>query len=81
MEISAKELRRKTRLLLDAVDRGEDVTITYRGRARARVVRMDTESNQTESATANELFGLWSDRDDLADPQAWVRTLRQRRYP
>lgn len=78
---SAKDLRQKTRLLLDAVDRGEEVTITYRGRARARVVCMDTEPNQAESATANALFGLWSDRDDLADQQAWVRALRHSRYP
>jgi len=40
MEISAKALRQKTRLLLDAVERGEEMTITYRGRARARVVPM-----------------------------------------
>ncbi len=46
MEISAKELRQKTRLLLDAVERGEEVTITYRGRARARVVRMESGSDR-----------------------------------
>ncbi|MCG6860999.1 MAG: type II toxin-antitoxin system prevent-host-death family antitoxin [Chromatiaceae bacterium] len=81
MEVSAKELRQKTRLLLDAVERGEEVTITYRGRARARVVRMDKGQNRAESASENELFGLWADREDLADPQAWVRTLRQSRHP
>jgi len=81
MEISAKELRQKTRLLLDAVDRGEEVTITYRGRARARVVRMESEVDRPEPATGNELFGLWADRDDLTDPREWVRTVRQSRYP
>lgn len=80
MEVSAKELRRKTRLLLDTVERGEEVTITYRGRARARVVPMNEGPERAESARKNELFGLWADRKDLADPQAWVRTLRQGRY-
>jgi len=81
MEVSAKELRKKTRLLLDAVERGEEVTITYRGRAKARVVRLDRDSERGESASENELFGLWADRDDLAEPMTWVRTLRQSRYP
>jgi len=81
MEVSAKELRRKTRLLLDTVERGEEVTITYRGRAKARVVRINQESERAESVKQDELFGLWADRDDLADPHAWVRTLRQSRYP
>jgi prevent-host-death family protein len=81
MEISAKELRQKTRLLLDAVERGEEVTITYRGRAKARVVRIQSAPDRKEPASENELFGLWADRDDLADPQTWIRTLRQRRYP
>jgi len=81
MEVSAKELRRKTRLLLDTVERGEEVTITYRGRAKARVVRINQESERAESVKQDELFGLWADRDDLVDPHAWVRTLRQSRYP
>jgi prevent-host-death family protein len=81
MKISAKELREKTRLLLDAVERGEEVTITYRGRPRARVVPLGKSLNTVEGARENELFGLWADREDLADPQAWVRTLRQSRYP
>jgi len=69
MEVSAKALRQKTRLLLDAVERGEEVTITYRGRARARVVPMHQGSEQAESVRKNALFGLWADRDDLVDPQ------------
>jgi prevent-host-death family protein len=79
MEVSAKELRQKTRLLLDAVERGEDVTITYRGRARARVVPMETEPDRAEADVGSELFGLWADREDLDDPLAWVRSLRQSR--
>jgi len=81
MEISAKALRQKTRLLLDTVERGEEVIITYRGRARARVVPMNEGPEQAESVRKNELFGLWADRDDLTDPRTRVRTLQQNRYP
>jgi len=81
MEVSAKELRQKTRLVLDAVERGEEVTITYRGRARARILRLDIGQQLAESASENELFGLWADRDDLIDPPGWVRALRKSRNP
>lgn len=81
MKISTKELRQKARMLLDAVECGEEVTITYRGRARARVVRVEKSPDQKELAENSELFGLWADRDDLTDPQTWVRTRRQSRYP
>jgi len=79
MEISAKDLRSRTRLLLDAVDRGEEVTITFRGRPRARVVRIEGDSEP--AASEAELFGLWADRDDLEGPAEYVRQLRRSRYP
>jgi prevent-host-death family protein len=79
MEITAKELRSQTRLLLDAVDRGEEVTITFRGRPRARVVSI--EENRETTVGETELFGLWADRDDLEEPAEYVRQLRRSRYP
>jgi prevent-host-death family protein len=79
MEITAKDLRTQTRLLLDAVDRGEEVTITFRGRPRARIVRIDEDRETAVGAT--ELFGLWADRDDLEEPAGYVRQLRRSRYP
>jgi prevent-host-death family protein len=78
MEITAKELRSRTRLLLDAVERGEEVTITYRGRPRARMVRI--EEGQEVDAAETELFGLWADREELEDPAELVRKLRRSRY-
>lgn len=79
MEITAKDLRSQTRLLLDAVDRGEEVTITFRGRPRARVVSI--EENRETTVGETELFGLWADRDDLEEPAEYVRQLRRSRYP
>lgn len=79
MEITAKDRRSQTRLLLDAVDRGEEVTITFRGRPRARVVSIEDTREATVGET--ELFGLWADRDDLEEPADYVRQLRRSRYP
>lgn len=79
MEITTKELRSHARVLLDAVQRGETVTITYRGRPRARVVQI--EGAEPTAAADCELFGLWADRDDLNDVDAHLRALRRSRYP
>ncbi len=82
MELSTKELRSHTKLALDAVQRGETVTITYRGRPSARVVRIeDSEDGKQPQSTDNELFGLWADREDLDDVAEHVRTLRRSRLP
>ena len=81
MELTTKELRSHTRVLLDTVARGETVTITYRGRPSARVVRIDDSESAKVGAAGNELFGLWADREDLDDVAAHVRGLRQSRLP
>jgi prevent-host-death family protein len=82
MELSTKDLRTHARLVLDAVERGETVTITYRGRPSARVVRIEeSEPDAVKTMAACELFGLWADRDDLNDVTDLVRSLRRSRYP
>lgn len=45
MRASAKELRSKSNKILEAVARGEEVVITYRGKARARIVRYERSRN------------------------------------
>jgi len=81
MELTTKELRSHARLLLDTVQRGETVTITYRGRPSARVIGID-EEGATESKTVadSELFGMWADRADLEDVDAYVSALRRGRF-
>jgi prevent-host-death family protein len=83
MELSTKALRSQARLLLDAVARGETVTITYRGRPSARVVPLEgaERTPHADRLTDSELFGLWADRDDPPDVDAQVRVLRQGRRP
>ena len=78
MKISAKELRTKTRLMLDAIDRGEEVTITYRGKPRARVVPLDADPGD---GTTHDppVFGIWKDRRDVEDVQRYVDAIRKAR--
>ena len=80
MEIAAKTLRSRVGDVLACIDRGESVTITYRGKPRARLVGIESESATTPREGEEFLaFGMWSDRDDLADVDAHVRGLRKGR--
>lgn len=76
MEISAKGLRTRVGEALACVDRGESVTVTYRGKPRARLVGIEQASEETGSPA----FGMWKDRSDMADVGAHVRRLREERF-
>ena len=78
MEATTKDMRLHSRELLAAIDRGEEIVITYHGRKRARLVPFTLrEENGREERTRNPLFGLWSDRTGSVDDQ--VRRMRQPR--
>jgi len=78
MEVTAKGLRTRVREVLDCVDRGETVVVTYRGKPRARLVKV--ESAPAATATSGIAgFGMWKDRADLADVDRFVRDLRRPR--
>lgn len=78
MEATTKDMRLHSRELLAAVDRGEEIVITYRGCKRARLVPFTVhEEGRREAVAPNPLFGLWSDQTgSVADH---VRRMRQPR--
>ena len=78
MRASAKELRSKSHKLLEAVSRGEEVVITYRGKARARIVRYKRTSDARVAKHA--LFGMWADNSQVTDVDRYVRDLRKGRF-
>ena len=80
MEITAKELRSRVGEALALVERGEQVTVTYRGKPRAKLVPIERseEAPGYEPAPASA-FGMWADRTDMDDVDAWVRNLRKGR--
>jgi prevent-host-death family protein len=77
MNATAKDLRFHSKELLDAVSRGEEVVITYRGKPCARLVPMATTG---ERAGKNELFGIWKDHDETLNVDEFVRSLRKGRF-
>ena len=81
MEMTAKELRSKVGAALACVDRGETVTITYRGKPKAQLVGVNRNQKRPTAGEEEHMaaFGMWRDRDDLADVPAYVRGLRKGR--
>ena len=80
MKVTTKSLRTRAREILDCVDRGEAVTITYRGKPRARLIGIEPEKEE-HKLNAQELpvFGMWNDREELTDIDSYVRGLRKGR--
>ncbi len=76
MEAAILDWRLHTAEVLAAADRGERVTITRRGQARAVLMRCE-DAGGGERASRNPASGLWRDRHEAVDEQ--VREMRQPR--
>ena len=76
MKATAKDLRFNSKELLDTVNRGEEVVITFRGKPCARLVPYNERHGDI---IENELFGIWKDNDIVQDVDAYVRGLRKGR--
>lgn len=78
MKATILDMRRNPKKILDAIERNEVVTLTNRGNAVARIEpirKVDRPSMKDQDA-----FGMWADRGDMADPAAYIRTLRKGRF-
>ena len=77
MKATAKDLRFYSKELLDSVKRGEEVVITFRGRACAKLIPYEENKDKT---IKNELYGIWKDNDLVQDVEEYVRDLRNGRF-
>ena len=75
MESTAKKLRFNTKELLDTVSRGEEVTITFRGKPCAKLVPVESKRNKE-----NNLFGIWKDNKNISNVEKHVREIRKGRF-
>lgn len=79
MKASIVDLRYRMKDVLRAIDRGETVTVLYRGKEKARLVPVGAAEKLPEAA-CQPFYGMWKDRKDMANPAAYVRKIRQPRY-
>jgi prevent-host-death family protein len=77
MKATAKELRFNSKELLDTVNRGEEVVITFRGKPCAKLIPYKGKTRQNKT---NELFGIWKDNDIAQNVDEYVRGLRKGRF-
>ena len=77
--MTAKELRSKVGAALACVELGETVTITYRGKPKARLVGLNQGQLIDGEAERMPAFGIWRDRADMDDVDVHVRGLRKGR--
>jgi len=77
MKASILDLRRRMKDVLRALDRNESVKIFYRGKEKA--ILSPALQPAKKSIKDHEAFGMWKDREDMADVDAYVRNLRKGR--
>jgi len=73
MIATAKDLRFNISMLFDVLDKKEDITITYRGKPKAKLISFENQKQQKE----DKLFGIWNDKDIEVDRH--IREIRQGR--
>jgi len=77
MKATAKDLRFHCRELIETVNRGEEVIITFRGKPCARLVPFDDGKNKE---TRGKIFGMWKDYELTENVDGYVRNLRKGRF-
>ena len=80
MKVTTKSLRTRAREILDCVDRGEPVTITYRGKPRARLVSVEQETSSQKTDKGLPAFGMWNDHEDVDNVAEYIDRLRRGRF-
>jgi prevent-host-death family protein len=77
MQVSTKELRIQPGRIIEQVSLGEEIIITYHGKALAKIIPIN--DKELDINSTNELFGMWNDNSNTENVDAYVRTLRKGR--
>ena len=80
MKTTAKDLRFHSKRIFDAVARGEEVVITYRGKAKAKIVPIESTCKKNIKTKTHKLFGIWENNDKTLNVEKYVREVRKGRF-
>ena len=78
MKASILDLRNHMREILHALDLNQIVTLTYRGKEKAKIIPTQLGNTET-SLKEHPAFGMWKDRTDNQDVESVVRAMRKGR--
>jgi len=79
MKATILDLRYRTKDVLKDVERGETVTVLYRGKEKARIMPLPS-SRSGAKLQSDPVFGMWKDRKDMRNVPEFVRKLRKPRF-
>lgn len=64
MTVTAKDLRFNISMLFDLLSKGEDITVTYRGKAKAKLIAFE---DVPHNKKINNAFGMLKDENENVD--------------
>jgi len=81
MKASAKDLRYRTKEIIAALERGEEVLLTYRGQEKAKIIPVSKKTAKgPDHAEESSLFGIWRDNEKVASIDAYLDKVRGERF-
>ena len=81
MKATAKDLRYKTKEIIAALERGEEVLLTYRGVEKAKIIPVSKETGKDFAhREENSLFGIWRDNKQVVDVDGYLAKVRGGRF-
>ena len=78
MKISLATLSKRQDDVLDALKQNKHISVSHNGHVVAVLQPPRTDAKR-ERMLSTPAFGMWADRDDMADPNEWRRSLRRNR--
>jgi prevent-host-death family protein len=78
MEVTTKELRIQPGKIIDQVVNGQEITVTFRGKALARIVPILQHSKNQDSDEIS-IFGMWKTHSNDKTVEDTVRGIRKGR--
>lgn len=78
MKVTTKELRIQPGKIIDQVVNGQEITVTFRGKALARIVPIMKQSKSQE-ADEISIFGMWKTHSNDKTVEETVRDIRKGR--
>lgn len=80
MKVTVVDLRHKTKEIINALDRNETITLTYRGKDKGIILPIQEKDDSIESPANHPAFGMWKNHKESEDVEEYVRKLRKGRF-
>lgn len=78
MKISLTTLSKRQDDVLEALKHNKKISVSHNGQVVA-VLQPPGIDEKRDRMMNTPAFGMWADRDDMADPNEWRRNLRKKR--